>query len=353
MTLPSAMKAARIYAYGDIRIEEMPVPDPGPGEALMKTRASGICSGDVMPWYIEKKAPVVLGHEPAGEIVSVGDGVTSFVPGDRVFVHHHAPCFTCRPCQRGDFVQCTQWREPGIFPGGIAEYVLIRQNTLEFDTLAIPDGMGFDDASLVEPLACVVKALKRARVRRGDTALVIGLGVMGLLNVLLLKKYGARRVIGADLASSRLEKALSLGADEVIDASADDTAAALMELTDGAGAETVVVGPNSVEALRTGFSCASSGGTVLMFTPVKPGERLTIDPNELYFRDISLVPSYSCGPTDTADAMDIIASGKVRADMLVTHRFGIEETSRAYELTAQGGEALKCLVVFGNQADSD
>lgn len=346
MTGRKTMKVARIYAFGDIRIEEEPVPVPGPGEALLRTRASGICSGDVMPWYIEKKAPIVLGHEPAGEIVAVGEGVTAFEPGERVFVHHHAPCFECRHCQRGDYVQCQTWRSPGIVPGGISEYVLIKKNTLEHDTLPLPDSVGFEDASLVEPAACVVKALKRARVRRGDTALVIGLGAMGLMNVLVLKRYGAKRVIGADLDTVRLDKARELGADDVIDASEHNTARRLMELTGNAGAEIVVVGPNSVEALRAGIESVAPGGTVLMFTPVKPDERLTIDPNELYFRDISLVPSYSCGPTDTADALDIISSGFIRADMLVTHRFGIGDTAGAYRLTAEGGAALKCLITF-------
>jgi L-iditol 2-dehydrogenase len=344
--IPKTMKVAIIHAFGDVRIEEMPVPSPVAGEALMRVRASGICSGDVMPWYIEKKAPIVLGHEPAGEIVAVGDGVTAFSPGERIFVHHHAPCFACRHCGRGDYVQCSTWREPGIHPGGIAEYVLIPKHTLEADTLPLPDGVGFEDAALVEPLACAVKALKRARVRRGDTALVIGLGVMGLLNVLALAKYGAGRVIGADFDAFRREKALALGANEVIDPADEDTAAALARLTDGHLAEVVVVGPNSVEALNTGINSVASGGTVLMFTPVKPGETLTLDPNELYFRDISLVPSYSCGPTDTADALELIASGVVRAEMVVTHRLPIERTNEAYRLTAEGGTALKCLIVF-------
>src|SRR4030042_2529306 len=159
------MKVARLYSFHDIRIEDMPVPEIGPGDALLKTRASGICSGDVMPWYIENKAPLVFGHEPSGEIVEVGKNVKSFTPGDRVFVHHHAPCLTCRYCRRGDHVQCETWKNTKIIPGGISEYILIPEINLKNDTLKLPEDVSFEDGTLVEPTACVLKGLKRAGLR--------------------------------------------------------------------------------------------------------------------------------------------------------------------------------------------
>ncbi|MBA3061330.1 MAG: sorbitol dehydrogenase, partial [Nitrospirae bacterium] len=198
------MKVAKLYSFNDIRIEDIPIPEIGPGDALIKTHACGICSGDVMPWYIEKKAPVVIGHEPTGEIVAAGKDVTSFKPGSRVFTHHHAPCFTCRLCRRGDYVQCETWKNTRIIPGGISEYILIPQINLENDTLSLPDTLSYEDGTLIEPTACVVKALKRVGIRRGDTVLVIGLGIMGQLNIILARKYGADRVIGADMIAFRL-----------------------------------------------------------------------------------------------------------------------------------------------------
>ncbi|MDP2168486.1 MAG: alcohol dehydrogenase catalytic domain-containing protein [Thermodesulfovibrionales bacterium] len=340
------MKAAKLYSFDDIRIEEVPVPEVGPKDALMRTRASGICSGDVMKWYIEKKAPLVLGHEPAGEIVEVGKEVTIFKPGDRVFAHHHAPCFTCRRCRRGDYVQCDTWRKTNILPGGISEYILIPEINLKNDTLTLPDGMSYEDAVLIEPLACVIKGLKRARIRKGDTVLVIGLGFMGVLNGILAKKYGAGRVIGADSVPYRLNKAKALGFDGVIDVSKINLREAVNDMTSGDMAEVVVAAPNSREALADGLSAVSDGGAVLMFSPVRPGEMLTIDPNGLYFRDISLITSYSCGPTDTADALEMIEQGVVRARDVVTHRFPIEKTAEAYRLTAEAGDSLKSLIVF-------
>lgn len=342
------MKVARLYGFGDIRIEEASVPEAGPGEILVKTKASGICSGDVMPWYIEKKAPLVLGHEPAGEVFKAGADVKSFKEGERVFVHHHAPCMHCRHCKRGDYVQCQTWRQSKIIPGGIAEYILVPRVNLENDTLKLPDSVSFEDGTLVEPLACVIKGIKRAAFAKGSTALVMGLGAMGVLHVLALRHFGAERVIGSDLVPYRLRRARELGADSVIDASEHDTAEALEEMTWGRMADLVVVGPGSVEALRTGISCAAPGGTVLMFTPANPGEVLAFEPNEMYFKDVNLVTSYSCGPPDTREALALVEAGVVTAEKVVTHRFPLEQTAEAYRLTAEARESLKCIVVFGD-----
>ncbi len=340
------MKVARLYSFQDIRIENIPVPRIGPRDALLKTKACGICSGDVMPWYIEKKAPLVLGHEPAGEIVEVGSEVTSFKPGDRVFVHHHAPCFSCRYCKRGDYVQCETWKNTKLVPGGVSEYILVPEINLENDTLTLPLSLNYEDGVLVEPAACVIKALKRAGIKPGDRVLVIGLGIMGQLHVLLSGKYGAGKIIGADLVPFRLERAKDFGADEVIDVSQADLVGSLKELTNGEMADIVIVGPNSIQAMQQGLASAGPGGTVVFFTPARPGEQLVIDPNDLYFRDINIVTSYSCGPADTADALEIIEAGLVNAQKLVTHRFPIEETAAAFRLTAEAKNSLKTMITF-------
>ncbi|HBU05882.1 MAG TPA: sorbitol dehydrogenase [Nitrospiraceae bacterium] len=340
------MKAAKLYNFNDIRIEDIPIPEIGPGDALIRTHACGICSGDVMPWYIEKKALLVIGHEPTGEIVETGEGVTSFKPGDRVFTHHHAPCFTCRFCRCGDYVQCETWKNTKIIPGGISEYILIPRINLENDTLSLPDTLSYEDGTLIEPTACVVKALKRAGIRRGDTVLVIGLGFMGQLNVLLARKYGAGKIIGADMVQFRLQKAKESGADEMIDVSKNNLIEALKELTNGEMADVVIVGPNSAEAMKQGIGSTGAGGKVLFFTPAKPDEKLILDPNELYFKDINIITSYSCGPTDTADALEIIESGIVSAEKLVTHRFPIEKTAEAFRLTAEAKDSFKSVIVF-------
>jgi len=343
------VKIAKLYHLNDIRIEHVPIPDIGPHDALIRTKACGICSGDVMRWYIEKKAPLVVGHEPAGEIARVGREVASFKPGERVFVHHHAPCNTCRHCVRGNFVQCTAWRETRLVPGGISEYIMIPQRNLENDTLRIPDEVSYEDATLIEPAACVIKALKRIHMRGGETVLVIGLGAMGLMHVLLAKKYGAARIIGADMVPFRLSKAKEMGADEVIDVSQNVLVDTLGDITGGEMADVVVVGPNSVDAMHQGIASTGRGGTTLLFTPAKPDELLTIDPNHVYFRDIRIVSSYSCGPDDTREALNVVRERVITAQKLISHRFRIENTAEAVRLTAEARNSLKCIIVFDEE----
>jgi L-iditol 2-dehydrogenase len=340
------MRVARLYDFLDVRIEEEPIPALGPGDALVRARACGICSGDVVPWYIRKKAPLVFGHEPVGEVVEVGPDVGNVRIGDRVFAHHHAPCWQCRLCQRGEFVQCATWRASRIEPGGMAEYFRVPAVNLQGDTLILPDRMPYDDGALIEPLACVVKSLRRAGQIEGSSVLVIGLGVMGLMHVLLAKHWGTRRILAADLLPVRCENARRLGADDVIDCSSIDLVQRVQELTEGEGAEVVIAGPATVTAIESGLACAARGGTVVQFMGTEPGTTLQLSTFDFYFREIRLIPSYSCGPVETRAARDLIAAGVVTAAHLVTHRFPLAEAGEAYRVAAQDLTSIKTLVTF-------
>jgi L-iditol 2-dehydrogenase len=340
------MKVARLYEFNDIRIEDMPIPAVGPGEALVQTKACGICSGDVLPWYINKKAPLVLGHEPVGVIAEIGRDVDGFQVGDRVFVHHHAPCLVCRYCRRGSFSMCETWRRSHLVPGGIAEYFLVPEINLQRDTLKLPPTVSFDDGVLIEPTACVVKSFRRAGIQTGDVVLIIGLGVMGLLHVLLGREYGAGTVIGADLVSSRCEHGLRLGADYAVNVSRENLVDWVSMITEGIMADVVIVGPGSVEAMKAGVACAGKGSTVVLFAPAAPGEMLPVEPNKLYLNEISLVASYSCGPNDTREALALVQRGVVTADKVVTDRFTIEETGLAYRAMAELRDSIKAIITF-------
>jgi L-iditol 2-dehydrogenase len=323
------MRAAVLYDVDDIRIETRPVPKIGEGEVLVQTRAAGICTGDVMGWYIRRKAPLVLGHEPAGAVVESNSG--EFAAGDRIFVHHHAPCFECRACARGDFVQCAAWRTSSIDPGGLAEFFRVPRENLR-DSLKLPEEMPFADGALVEPLACVMKSLRRSGVKKGDTMFVIGLGVMGLMHALIAKKRGVQ-VAGSDFIQARREFASALGITAV-------------EPEKGfTGADVVICGPGSPEALRNAFAAVAPGGTVVMFTPLEPGIPFTFDPNDLYFRDVRFVPSYSCGPPDTREALEAIRRGTVTAQRLGATYYPLEEAPAAYAALRRS-EILKPIVTF-------
>lgn len=328
------MRAAVLYDVDDVRIEPRPIPELADGEVLVRTMASGICSGDVMGWYIRRKAPLVLGHEPAG-VVAQTRGRTGFSVGDRVFVHHHAPCFGCRACERGEYVQCVTWRSTKIDPGGIAEYFRVSQANLA-DTLVLPHGVDFADASLVEPLACVVKSLRRSGVRANERLYVIGLGVMGLLHVLAGGALGAE-VYGGDFLPERRAVAERNGATVF---HPDEVQGALRE-----GADVVICGPGTDAAMRAAVDAAAPAGTVVMFTPFPPEVPVTIDSQRLYFGDLRIVASYSCGPDDTRAALDLIVNGVVTAQKVGADLIALDDVPRAYRDFARA-RMIKPIVTF-------
>jgi L-iditol 2-dehydrogenase len=213
------------------------------------------------------------------------------------------------------------------------------------DTLRLPDAVSYADAALIEPLACTVKSVRRAGLRGGERVAVIGLGIMGQLHVVLARHAGASQVIGLDRVTFRLERARELGADAVVNVDEGDPAAALAALTDGDLADAVIIGPGSLEAMDLGLRLAGRGATVVFFTASKPDDRLPIAPYDLYFREIRLVPSYSCGPNDTREALDLIARGIVQRSQVVTHEFPLERVVEAYQ-TAAMTSALKTIVTF-------
>ncbi len=338
------MQVARLYDFEDIRLEQMPRPQPGPNDLLVKVTACGICSGDIMPWYIRRKAPLVLGHEPVGIVTETGTEVRDFRPGERVFVHHHAPCFACRSCLKGEYVQCTTWRSSQIIPGGMAEYFLVRP-TNQRDTLKLPDEVSDLDAVLVEPAACVIKSLRRAGLRPGDSVLIIGLGIMGMLHVKLARHLGAEVIIGADLVEQRVRLAQQLGATHGIVVAGDNLLAEVREITKGEMADVVIVGPGSRNALAMGIAAAGKAATVLQFTATPPDEELLVRPHDLYFKEIRLVPSYSCGPDDTQQALEMVRRKVVNGQELITHCFPLAQIGEAYR-QAQKAESLKVVVTF-------
>ena len=339
---PSVTTAAVYHAPDDLRLEDVALPALERGQMLMRITACGLCPGEIMDWYMLRKAPVPLGHEPVGEVVDVADGVP-FRAGDRVFVHHHAPCLACRFCERGDFVHCPTWRPRRLVPGGLATYAIVEPPAVASDTLRVPEGLSDDAATFVEPLACVVKSLRRARVREGDRVLVVGLGVMGLLHLLAVRQLARPgQLLGADRVPERLAAGAGL-ADAAIDTSNAALGDEVMRLTGGSGADVVIVCPGSVEALEAGRSAVAPGGTVAIFAPTPPGVLWPLPLHDLFFRETTLVPSYSAGPADTREALRLLALG-LRVEPLITHRLPLREAARGYALVRSGGPALKVIV---------
>jgi L-iditol 2-dehydrogenase len=339
------MRAAKVEKDGSVSVVEMPAPQIGPGEALLETRVVGICGSDLLDWYVRRKAGTVLGHEIAGEIVEVGPGVTTFFRGDRVVPHHHAPCLACDACRARRFVHCLEWRSSRLDPGGVAELVRIPAGNLARDTRRIPDDLSDEEASFTEPLATVVKAFRRASFGPGQSILVVGLGTAGQLAVRLARAMGASRIAGADGVASRGILARSGGADEVFETDAGGSGEIARRSADRFY-DVVFVCPGKVDAMREAAALVAPGGTVLLFTMSGPDETWTLSPYDLYFREVRVVPSYSCGPDDTREALELIASRRVGVADLVTHRYPIERAPEAFARARNPDGSLKVLITF-------
>ena len=334
----ATMQAAVLRGPGHVVVEKVPVPAPGPGEVLVRLRACGICGSDLLDWYVAKKAPMVFGHEPAGEVVAVGPGVAALAPGQRVFVHHHAPCMECEVCRRGDFVHCPVWKQNALRPGGMAEYAVVSAQSVRHDVLPLPPHVSFAAATLVEPAACVVKGLRRARFAAGMRVHIIGLGFIGQLFGFLTRAGGAAFVSGSDQIGSRLALAAEHWADAAFDVRSSQPPAQSFDL--------VVVTPGSPAAIRAGVGLVRNGGTLLIFAPTAPDQEVGLPVHELFFREITVVTSYSAGPDDTRTALSHVAAGHLPADVLITHRFPLAEAAEAYRAAGRTDEVLKVIVTM-------
>ncbi|MGQ9538507.1 MAG: zinc-dependent dehydrogenase [Candidatus Bathycorpusculaceae bacterium] len=339
------MKAAVYYNQKDIRVEEIPIPKIDREEVLVEMKACGICGSDLMEWYLKTRAPLVLGHEPSGVIVEKGINVEGFDIGDRVFVHHHVACLKCHHCLRGDFTLCQQFHETNIFPGGFAEYFRVPSQNLKLDTLKIPRGVSFEEATFIEPVGCCLRALKKCGVRKGDMVAVIGAGATGIIHTALSKIFGAEKTIVSDLVDFRLKYAEKFGADVTANPNRVDLTEVVMAETNGKGVDLAVVTAPSLEAYKTALSICRRGGSLCVFAPTSPGEFLEISPKQLFFNELQIIPSYSTSHVETREALELIKTGKIRVKELITHRFTLEETAKAFKTALEDKESLKVLVL--------
>lgn len=337
------MRVAMYYNNNDVRLEEMPKPEIGKGELLVKVHSSGICGSDVMEWYRLKKAPLVLGHEIAGEIEAIGEGVRDFKAGDRVFVSHHVPCMMCRYCLDGRHSCCDTLRSTNFYPGGFSEYVRVPEINVRNGTYLLPDEMTYDEGVFIEPLACVVRGQRHANLRPGQSVIVIGSGMAGLLHIRLARAAGASRIFATDINEYRLSAAEKLGADHVINAG-EDVPSRLRELNDGRLADQVIVCTAAEKAVEQAFKCFDRGGTILFFAPTKPGELVPLPLFEVWRDEVTITTSYAGSPRDIMTAVELIRSGSVEVKDMITHKLPLSETGIGFKLAAEAKESIKVMI---------
>ncbi len=339
------MRAAVYYRNADVRLEDRPVPAIGPDELLIRAETSGICGSDVMEWYRRHRAPLVLGHEVAGTVEAAGDRVRRYKPGDRVTAAHHVPCKRCRHCLRGHHTMCHTLHATNFDPGGFAEYFRLTPIHVDQGVFPLPESVSFEEAVFVEPLACVLRGQRTACVQEGDTVLIIGTGIAGLLHVKLARALGAGRILATDINAYRLDAARRFGADAALNATLG-LPAQVRDANDGRLADRVIVCTGAEAAQVQALTSVEPGGTVLLFAPGGPDARVPALPfNDTFFRtDLTVTTSYGASPADYAAALELIHVGRVRVQDMITHRLGLSEAGAGFQLVAAAGESIKVVL---------
>ena len=340
-----SMKAVVYYSLDNIIIEDRPTPKIGAQEVLVEMRACGICGSDLMEWYLKTRAPLVLGHEPSGIVAKAGSKVEGFEVGDRIFTHHHVACLTCYYCRRGAYTLCEQFTKTHLEPGGFAEYFKVPAANLQKDTLKIPTEFSFEEATLIEPVGCCIRALNKCNIQPSDSAVVVGAGPSGIIFTMLLRIFGASQVVVTDFVDYRLKAANRLGADLTVNPEKESLMDVVKKATDGRGADVVVVTAPNVNAYLAGMELCRKGGTLCVFAPTQPEDFMRISPNRLFFSEIKLVPSYSTSHIETRIALRLIRAKRIDAKKLITHRFPLSRTAEAFQTAARSKECIKVVVL--------
>ena len=346
------MRVAVYYNNNDVRLEERPVPKIGDGELLVKVIASGICGSDVMEWYRIKKAPLVLGHELSGEIVEVGQGVSKYKKGDRVFVTHHVPCNTCHYCLIGHHSACDTLRTTNFEPGGFAEYIRVPKINVDRGTVILPHEISHEEGTFIEPLACCFRGLRLSNFKAGHKVLVIGSGISGLLHIQLAKALGAGKIIATDISEYRLNAAKKFGADEIINAKpvpvsfkqGEDVARKLKEINKGMLADLVIICTAAEAAIQQGLQSVDRGGTILFFAPTNPDVKVPIPLWDIWRNEVTLTTSYAASGLDITATMELMANKRVNLEDMITHRLGLADAGKGFKLVAEAKESIKVIV---------
>lgn len=339
------MKAAFVRGPSTVDVTDTEKPVLGSGDILVRMQSCGICGSDVEKVFGKYGQPSMrLGHEPAGVIVDIGANVTDFKKGDRVFTHHHVPCYSCHLCNHGNETMCSKYYETNLSPCGLAEeYVVPEWNVVHGGVLKIPDTMSFDEAAMIEPLACCVRAWNKFTYHKGDTAAVFGAGPTGMMHVMLARANEFSKIFAFDINEYRLDFARSFGAMPLKSGDSQSIQKTLTE-TQNLGVDVSIVATGALSAISDAITMTRKGGTIVMFGVPSKGATMNIDMSVIYSKELSIVPSYAASDRDTKQALDLISSGKVNAKRLITHRYSLNDSQKAFEHAHTGQNAMKIVI---------
>lgn len=338
------MRVVMYYSNTDLRLEEMPTPKIGRGEILLRVESSGICGTDIMEWYRRHRVPLVLGHEVAGEIVALGQGVKDYKQGERIAASHHLPCNRCDYCLAGHETVCETLRRTNFDPGGFAEYLRLPAINVEKGIYLLPEELSYEEATFIEPLACVLRGQRIAGMKKGKSLLIIGSGISGLLHLKLARISGAKCIVTTDISDYRLDAARRFGADKALQAQ-EYTPDCFREINQGRLADLVIICAGAESAIIQALQSVERGGGVLFFAAANQGVTVPLAVNELFWRnEITLSSSYAATPAEHLQAVELIRRKRIEVDEMITHRLSLKDTGLGFKLVSEAKDCLKVII---------
>jgi len=341
------MKMVQVKGNSTVEIKDVDKPSLGSHDIFVKMQACGICGSDVEKVFGKYGQPSMrLGHEPAGIITQIGSEVKNFNIGDRVFTHHHVACYSddCHECSHGNETMCKNFYESNLEPCGLADQYIVPEWNLTHDgVLKLPDHVSFEEAAMIEPLACCIRAWNKFQHQKNDSIAILGVGPTGIMHVMLAKLYGFAQIFCLDLNDFRLDYAKKFETTTIRSDNPNVTEIIKSE-TGNQGVDVVIVSTGSMKALQDAFSFVRKGGTVVMFGVPSKGTKIDLDMSKIYSKEINIVNSYAASDFDTKDALEKISSKKINVKQLITHKYHLDESQKAFEHARSGDNAMKIII---------
>ena len=339
------MRVAMYYHNEDVRLENITKPKIGVGELIVKVAASGICGSDLMEWYRIKKAPCVLGHEVSGEVTEVGEGVTRFTVGDRVVFTHHVPCNDCSYCMQGEHTLCETLHSTSFDPGGFAEYIRVPKINLDKGgVIPLPNDVSFDVATFVEPLGCVIRGQRKIGIQPGDSVLVLGSGMAGLLNIKLAVSMGAGCIVATDIHSTRIQAALDSGAHDAFNGLQEEVIELAISANDNKKFEHIIVCAPGEMIFEQALSSVILGGSIMIYAFSAPEVKASFSLHDVFSKAVTIRSTYGASPMDLIQALDFLHYKRVVVNDLITHKLALDDTGLGFRLASDGSNSLKVII---------
>ncbi|HXX05602.1 MAG TPA: zinc-dependent dehydrogenase [Candidatus Bathyarchaeia archaeon] len=340
------MKSAYVKGPSNVEIHSVERPHVGSGDIVVQMRACGVCGSDLEKIYGQYSQPSMrLGHEPSGVVSEVGTDIKEFKKGDRVFVHHHVPCYSCHFCLHGNETMCQKYSETNLNPCGLAEeFSVPAWNVAHGGVMKLPDNISFEEASMIEPLACCIRAWNKIKYKSGDSVAVLGAGPTGMMHVMLSKIFDMKEIFCFDVNDFRLNFARQLGITESFHSTDSNAYPKILSKTENRGVDVAIIATGNLNAFTQSIDLVRKGGTIMLFGVPSKDAKIFLDVSKIYSKEITIIPSYAASENDTRSAFELIKEKKIDIKKLITHRFDLSESAKALEYAHQGNDSMKIIV---------